>query len=239
MSDKSTPHIAPNGVEIAPTVFMPGDPLRAKYIAENYLDHVQQFNAVRNMLGYTGSFEGTAVSVLGSGMGIPSISIYAWELLHIFGAKRIIRVGSCGSTTADIDLYEIIIAQSASTDSNILQQYNLPGTFAPTASWNLLKAITDQATAKDIRHHVGNILSSDTFYNADETAIARWARMGIIGVEMESAALYALAAHAGGEALGVFTVSDNIVTGRATSAKERETAFTQMMELALPLAKLH
>mgnify|MGYP000880371671 CR=1 FL=1 len=239
MSDKSTPHIAPNGVEIAPTVFMPGDPLRAKYIAENYLDHVQQFNAVRNMLGYTGSFEGTAVSVLGSGMGIPSISISAWKLFHIFGAKRIIRVGSCGSTTADIDLYEIIIAQSASTDSNILQQYNLPGTFAPTASWNLLKAITDQATAKDIRHHVGNILSSDTFYNADETAIARWARMGVIGVEMESAALYALAAHAGAEALGIFTVSDNIVTGRATSAKERETAFTQMMELALPLAKLY
>ena len=234
----STPHINPQGVEIAETVLLPGDPLRAKFIAETYLDNPRQFNAVRNMLGYTGTYNGTPVSVMGSGMGIPSIGIYSWELIHRFGVRKVIRVGSIGAMQEDIDLYDVIVASSASTDSNFLEQYNLPGTYAPTASWKLLKAVTDLAEEREVPLHVGNILSSDVFYNFDETVNSRWAHMGVLGVEMESAALYAIAAEAGVDALGVFTVSDNLVTGGATTAEERQTAFTQMMELALPLAEV-
>ncbi len=233
-----TPHINPGGAPIAQTVLMPGDPLRAKFIAETYLEDVVQFNAVRNMLGFTGTWQGREVSVMGSGMGIPSISLYAHELIHVYGAQRLIRVGSCGAMQEDLDLYEIIVAQGACTDSRFLEQYNLPGTFAPIASWGLLQAVTDEARRQGVDVHVGNILSSDIFYNADDTAISRWASMGVLGVEMESAGLYAVAADAGVDALGLFTVSDNIVSGRATSARERETAFTRMMELALPLAAL-
>ncbi len=233
-----TPHINPGGAPIAQTVLMPGDPLRAKFIAETYLEDVVQFNAVRNMLGFTGTWQGHEVSVMGSGMGIPSISLYAHELIHVYGAQRLIRVGSCGAMQEDLDLYEIIVAQGACTDSRFLAQYHLPGTFAPIASWTLLKALTDEAQRQGVDVHVGNILSSDIFYNADATAISRWASMGVLGVEMESAGLYAVAADAGVDALGLFTVSDNIVTGQATSAAERETAFTRMMELALPLSAL-
>lgn len=231
-----TPHINPGGAPIASTVLLPGDPLRAKFIAETYLENVVQFNAVRNMLGFTGTWHGREVSVMGSGMGIPSISLYAHELIHVFGAQRLIRVGSCGALQPDLDLYEIIVAQGACTDSRFLEQYHLPGTFAPIASWTLLDAITREAHRQSVKVHVGNILSSDIFYHADDTALSRWARMGVLGVEMESAGLYAVAADAGVDALGVFTVSDNIVTGAATSAAERETAFTRMMELALPLS---
>lgn len=234
----TTPHINPNGAPIAETVLLPGDPLRAKFTAETYLDDVVQFNSVRNMLGFTGTYQGTEVSVMGSGMGIPSISLYAHELIHAFGAKKLVRVGSCGSLREDIGLYEIIVAQGACTDSRFLEQYNMPGTWAPIASWRLLKALVDNADAKGVTTHVGNILSADAFYNADTTSLDRWARMGVLGVEMESAGLYAVAAHAGVEALGVFTVSDNIYTGEQTTSAERETAFTQMMELALPLAKV-
>ncbi|GAB2502682.1 Purine nucleoside phosphorylase DeoD-type [Corynebacterium atrinae] len=238
MTTKSTPHINPRGVDIAETILLPGDPLRAKYIAENYLEDVVQFNDVRNMLGYTGTFRGAPISVMGSGMGIPSISIYAWELINIFECKKVVRIGSCGSLQPEIDLYEIIVGQSASTDSNILDQYNVPGTWAPTASWKLLKAVTDEAEKQNVNVHVGNILSSDVFYHADETANQRWADMGVLGVEMESAGLYAIAARAGVDALGLFTVSDNILTGGTTTPEERQTAFTQMMELALPLAEV-
>lgn len=233
-----TPHIDPGNTPIAETVLLPGDPLRARFIAERYLSDVVQFNSIRNMLGFTGTYRGTPVSVMGSGMGIPSIGIYSWELIHRFGAKKVIRVGSIGAMQPNIPLYDVIVASSASTDSNFLEQYNLPGTFAPTASWRLLKALTDTAAARGTRVHVGNILSTDTFYSADETATERWAAMGVLGCEMESAALYAIAAHAGVEALGVFTVSDNLVTHEATSPEERETAFTEMMELALPLAEV-
>ncbi|MDO5511484.1 purine-nucleoside phosphorylase [Corynebacterium sp.] len=233
-----TPHINPGGAPIARTVLLPGDPLRAKFIAETYLEDVVQFNAVRNMLGFTGTWQGHEVSVMGSGMGIPSISLYAHELIHVYGAQRLIRVGSCGAMQPDLDLYEIIIAQGACTDSRFLSQYNLPGTFAPIASWSLLQAITEEAARQEVKVHVGNILSSDIFYHADDTAISRWARMGVLGVEMESAGLYAVAAEAGVDALGVFTVSDNIVTGAATSAADRETALTRMMELALPLSAM-
>lgn len=180
MAAPSTPHINPRGVPIAETVLIPGDPLRAKFIAETYLDDVEQFNEVRNMLGYTGTYKGTEVSVMGSGMGIPSIGIYASELVKFFGAKKLIRVGSCGSLQEGIKLYDVIIAQSASTDSNFLHQYNLPGTYAPTASWKLLSEAVDQAEAQGATYHVGNILSSDVFYNEDETANARWSGMGVL-----------------------------------------------------------
>lgn len=237
MAEKSTPHINPKGVDIAETVLLPGDPLRAKFIADTYLEDVVQFNSVRNMLGFTGTYQGTPVSVMGSGMGMPSIGIYSYELINFFDARNVIRVGSIGAMQKDIDLYEIIVAASASTDSNFLEQYNLPGIYAPTASWTLLKAFMDEADRKGKKVHVGNILSSDVFYNADSTVNERWARMGVLGVEMESAALYSIAAYAGANALGVFTVSDNLFTGARTTAEERENAFTDMMELALPLAR--
>ncbi|CAB0542662.1 purine-nucleoside phosphorylase [Corynebacterium diphtheriae] len=237
MAEKSTPHINPKGVDIAETVLLPGDPLRAKFIADTYLEDVVQFNSVRNMLGFTGTYQGTPVSVMGSGMGMPSIGIYSYELINFFDARNVIRVGSIGAMQKDIDLYEIIVAASASTDSNFLEQYNLPSTYAPTASWTLLRAFMDEADRKGKKVHVGNILSSDVFYNADSTVNERWARMGVLGVEMESAALYSIAAYAGANALGIFTVSDNLFTGARTTAEERESAFTDMMELALPLAR--
>ncbi|CAB0626703.1 purine-nucleoside phosphorylase [Corynebacterium diphtheriae] len=237
MAEKSTPHINPKGVDIAETVLLPGDPLRAKFIADTYLEDVVQYNSVRNMLGFTGTYQGTPISVMGSGMGMPSIGIYSYELINFFDARNVIRVGSIGAMQKDIDLYEIIVAASASTDSNFLEQYNLPGIYAPTASWTLLKAFMDEADRKGKKVHVGNILSSDVFYNADSTVNERWARMGVLGVEMESAALYSIAAYAGANALGVFTVSDNLFTGARTTAEERESAFTDMMELALPLAR--
>lgn len=237
MAEKSTPHINPKGVDIAETVLLPGDPLRAKFIADTYLEDVVQFNSVRNMLGFTGTYQGTPVSVMGSGMGMPSIGIYSYELINFFDARNVIRVGSIGAMQKDIDIYEIIVAASASTDSNFLEQYNLPGTYAPTASWTLLRAFMDEADRKGKKVYVGNILSSDVFYNADSTVNERWARMGVLGVEMESAALYSIAAYAGANALGVFTVSDNLFTGARTTAEERESAFTDMMELALPLAR--
>ncbi|MBD3689659.1 purine-nucleoside phosphorylase [Nanchangia anserum] len=230
-----TPHIRPTA-PIASTVLLPGDPLRAQFIAHTYLDDVQQFNAVRNMVGFTGTYRGREISVMGSGMGIPSISLYAWELIHVFGAKRLIRIGSCGAMQPDLDLYDIVIAQSASTDSHFLHHYNLPGTYAPTGSYRLLRAFDHAASERHIDVHVGNILSTDVFYNAADDVNERWAAMGVLAVEMESAGLYAVAAEAGIEALGVFTVSDNLVTGAKTTAHEREQAFTQMAELALSVA---
>lgn len=236
MSEKSTPHINPQGAPIAETILLPGDPLRAKFIADTYLEDVVQFNSVRNMLGFTGTYQGNEVSVMGSGMGIPSISLYSWELIHVFGCKKLIRVGSCGALQKDLDLYDVVIGQSASTDSNFLSQYNIPGTYAPTGSYRLIENVRDRARAAGIKTHVGNILSSDVFYNDQADANDRWARMGVLAVEMESAGLYATAAQAGVEAMGIFTVSDNIVTGAKTTPEEREKAFTTMMELALPLA---
>ena len=200
---RSTPHINPTA-PIAPTILLPGDPLRAKFIAETYLEDAQQFNAVRNMLGYTGTYRGTPVSVMGSGMGIPSISLYAHELIHEFGCTRLVRVGTCGALQPDVNLYDVV----------------------------------RRAREADVPIHVGNILSSDTFYNANPTFNEAWQRMGVLAVEMESAGLYATAAHAGVEAVGIFTVSDSLVTGEATDAQARQTSFTTMMELALPLAQL-
>ena len=236
MSSKSTPHIDPKGEEIAETILLPGDPLRAKFIAETYFDNPRCFNEVRGMFGFTGTYRGRKVSVMGTGMGIPSISLYSYELIHFFDVKNLIRVGSCGTIQDGIDLYDVIIAQGASTDSSYLSQFGMPGTYAPLSSYRLLEKAKRAADEHGQRNHVGNILSSDIFYNDDPDALGKWARMGILAVEMESAGLFANAAAAGVDALGIFTVSDNILAGLHTTAEERQTAFTKMIEIALELA---
>ena len=232
-----TPHInvSEQGI-IAETVLMPGDPLRAKFIAETYLENPVQFNTVRNMFGFTGTYNGKRISIMGSGMGIPSIGIYSYELIHFYGVKNIIRIGSCGAIQADIKIRDIIIGMSASTNSNYASQYNLPGTFAPTASWALMKKAIAIADSKGIETKVGNILSSDIFYDDDADTWKRWAKMGVLAIEMEAAALYMNAARAGVNALCVLTVSDSLVSHEATTAEERQTSFTNMMEIALELA---
>ncbi|WP_024832573.1 purine-nucleoside phosphorylase [Ruminiclostridium josui] len=232
-----TPHInvSEQGI-IAETVLMPGDPLRAKFIAETYLENPVQFNSVRNMFGYTGTYKGKKISVMGSGMGMPSIGIYSYELLNFYGVKNIIRIGSCGAIQEDIKIRDIIIGMSASTTSNYASQYNLPGTFAPTASWPLMKKALDIAENKGISVKVGNILSSDIFYDDEPEVWKKWARMGVLAIEMEAAALYMNAARAGANAICILTVSDSLVSHEATSAEERQTSFTNMMEIALELA---
>lgn len=234
---KSTPHIQPNGAKIAKTVLMPGDPLRAKYIADNYLENVEQFNEVRNMFGYTGTYKGKTVSVMGSGMGVPSIGIYSYELYNFFDVETIIRIGSCGALQENVNLYDVIIAQGASTNSSYVEQYNIPGHFAPLADFYLILKAKQKADEIGANTHVGNILSSDTFYNADSTFNEKWQRMGILGIEMESAALYLNATYANKKALGIFTVSDHILRDEATTAEERQNSFTQMMEIALEIAE--
>lgn len=234
---QGTPHIQPNGTKIAKTVLMPGDPLRAKYIADNYLENVEQFNEVRNMFGYTGTYKGKEVSVMGSGMGIPSIGIYSYELYNFFGVETIIRIGSCGAMQEDVNLYDIIIAQGASTNSNYVDQYQIPGYFAPLADFDLIVQAKNKADDIGARTHVGNVLSSDTFYNADPDFNQKWIDMGILGVEMESAGLYLNAIKAGKKALGIFTVSDHLLRDEATTAEERQNSFTQMMEVALEIAE--
>lgn len=231
-----TPHInvKEKGI-IAETVLLPGDPLRAKFIAENYLKNPIQFNNVRNMFGYTGEYNGKKVSVMGTGMGMPSIGIYSYELIHFYDVKNLIRVGSCGSLQPDIKVHDIVIGMSASTNSNYASTYNLPGTYAPTASWELLKKAVSVAERKKYNVKVGNILSSDTFYDDDPEAWRKWASMGVMAVEMEAAALYMNAAKAGANALCILTVSDSLVTHQDTTAEERQNSFTQMMELALEL----
>ncbi|HJF30230.1 MAG TPA: purine-nucleoside phosphorylase [Sporosarcina psychrophila] len=233
---KQTPHIQPNGVEIAETILLPGDPLRAKFIAENYLEDVVQFNSVRNMLGYTGTFNGKRISVMGTGMGTPSMSLYSWELIHVFGVKNLIRIGSAGAIQDDLKLYDIVFAMGASTDSNYVSQFNLPGHYSNIASFTLLEKAKKVADEKGYAVKIGNVLSSDMFYNADSTALGKWSEMGILVAEMEAAGLYMNAAHGGVNALCILTVSDLIFKDEQTTTKERETAFTKMMEIALELA---
>ena len=232
-----TPHInvSEQGI-IAETVLMPGDPLRAKFIAETYLENPIEFNTVRNMFGFTGTYKGKKISVMGSGMGIPSIGIYSYELIHFYGVKNIIRIGSCGAIQSDVKIRDIIIGMSASTNSNYASQYNLPGTFAPTASWELMKRAVEIAERKGIEIKVGNILSSDIFYDDDADTWQKWTKMGVLAIEMEAAALYMNAARASVNALCILTVSDSLVTHEATTAEERQTSFTNMMEIALELA---
>ena len=230
-----TPHNAAKEGEIAKTVLMPGDPLRAKFIAEQYLTDVTCFNQVRNMLGYTGTYEGRRISVMGGGMGMPSVGIYSYELYNFYGVESIIRIGSAGALSDNVRVRDVVAAMSASTNSNYAAQYKLPGTIAPTADFGLLERAVEVAREKNIPIKVGNILSSDTFYSADTTANDRWKSMGVLCVEMEAAALYMNAAQAGKKALCLLTISDHIYTGEALSAKERQTSFRDMMEIALQL----
>ncbi|MBR3631182.1 MAG: purine-nucleoside phosphorylase [Oscillospiraceae bacterium] len=228
----STPHLQGNAGDYAPVVLMPGDPLRAKFIAETYLENVRCVNEIRGMLGFTGTYQGVPVSVQGSGMGQPSIGIYSYELYHFFEVQSIIRIGTAGGIDDSVQLRDIILGQGACTNGNYAAQYGLPGTVAPIASFRLLRAAAETADALGMPVRVGNLFSSDMFYD-DANSLARWQKMGVLGVEMESAALYLNAARAGKEALCICTVSDCPLREEFTSAEERQTGFTKMMELAL------
>ena len=231
-----TPHISAKCGDFAETVLMPGDPLRAKFIAENFLTDAVLVNNVRGINGYTGYYNGKRVSVMASGMGQPSIGIYSYELYNFYGVKNIIRVGSCGSFDKDLHVRDIIIAQGACTNGNYASQYKLPGTFCPIADFGLLRKAVECAEKLGVNYKVGNILSSDTFYD-DSNSGMEWAKMGVLGVEMESAALYCNAARAGKSALCICTVSDSFIYPEEnTTAEEREKSFTKMMEIALELA---
>ncbi|MBQ5921923.1 MAG: purine-nucleoside phosphorylase [Alistipes sp.] len=221
--------------EIAEKVIMAGDPLRAKFMAETFLENPVQYNSVRGMLGYTGTYKGKRVSVQGHGMGIPSIGIYTYELYNFYGVKSIIRTGSAGAYHPDLQLGDVMIAIGACTDSNYGAQYNLPGTFSPTADFALARAAVEKAEQMGIRYRVGNILSSDVFYGDDSERWKEWQKMGVMGVEMEAAALYMNAARSGNKALCICTVSDSLVTGEACSAEQRQTSFTNMMEIAFDI----
>lgn len=234
MAQTPTPHIGAQYGEIAETVLMAGDPLRAKFMAENYLENPVQFNNVRGMLGYTGTYHGKRVSVMGHGMGIPSIGIYTYELFNFYGVNTIVRIGSAGSYNLDLKLGDLVIAMGACTDSNYGAQFGLPGTFAPIANFDLLRAAVETCEKRGFRYKVGNILSSDAFYS-DNPQTDRWVKMGVLAVEMEASALYMNAARAGKRALAICTISDHILTGEVTTAEERRTNFTQMMEVALSL----
>lgn len=231
----NTPHINTGGNNIAESILLPGDPLRCKFIAENYLTDVVQFNSVRNMLGFTGKYKGKEVSVMGTGMGMPSIGIYSYELITKFGVKNLIRIGSCGAIQENLKLYDIVIGQGASTNSNFASQYGLPGTFAPIASYELLSKAVESANKLGINVNIGNILSSDIFYDDNKDSYLLWKKMGVLAIEMEAAALYMNAARLGAKALCILTVSDNIVTREETTADERQTAFNKMMELSLDM----
>ena len=230
-----TPHNNAKKGDIARTVLMPGDPLRAKFIAETYLENPVCYNEVRGMLGFTGTYKGVPVSVQGSGMGMPSMGIYSHELYNEYDVENIIRIGTAGSIADKINLREIIIGVSASTNSNYAAQYRLPGTYAPTASWKLIAEAVKAAEAKGCVYHAGNILSSDTFYD-DANSLAEWNKMGVLAIEMESAALYMNAARAGKNAICILTVSDCPLKGLSTTAEERQTSFRDMMEIALETA---
>ncbi len=232
----STPHNEAKKGEIAKTVLMPGDPLRAKYLAETYLEDVKIFNTVRNMLGYTGTYKGKKVSIMGSGMGMPSIGIYSYELYTQYDVDNIIRIGSCGALKEHVHLRDIIIAQGACTDSNFAHQYELSGTFSALSSYDLLEKAVMLAKEKQVNYHVGNIISSDIFYHADQDSAAKWASMGCLGVEMEAYGLFATAAYLNKKALTILTVSDSLVSNEVTTSEEREKTFTSMMEIALDLA---
>jgi purine-nucleoside phosphorylase len=228
-------HIGAEPGAVAPTVLMPGDPLRAKYVADNYLSNVTQYNNVRGMLGFTGTWNGNPVSVQGSGMGMPSLAIYANELIRDYGAQRLIRIGSCGSMQESVKVRDLVVAMSASTDSGMNQRRFRGMDFAPTASWDLVERATSIARERNLSFHAGNILSSDAFYQDDPDEWKLWAEYGVLAVEMETNQLYTLAAKYSVEALCLLTVSDSLVTGEALSSEERQTTFHEMMELALEL----
>lgn len=231
-----TPHINATPSDFAKTVLMPGDPLRSKFIAENFLENAKLINNVRGIHGYTGTYKNVPVSVMASGMGMPSIGIYSYELYNFFGVENIMRIGSTGSLNSDVHVRDIVIGMGASYNSNYARQYNLPGTFSAIADYKMMKTAIDMCEKKHATYHVGNILSSDTFYDADSTCNDRWREMGVLCVEMEAAALYMNAAKAKKRALAIMTVSDHILTGESTTAEERQNSFTEMMEIALETA---
>ena len=235
MANTPTPHIGAQMGEIADRVIMAGDPLRAKFMAERYLENPVQFNSVRGMLGYTGTYKGKRVSVMGHGMGIPSIGIYTYELYNFYGVKRIIRTGSAGAYHSDLQLGDVVVGIGACTDSNYGAQYKLPGVFSPTADFAMARAAVEKAEALGVRYKVGNILSSDVFYGDDAQGWKAWQKMGVLAVEMEAAALYMNAARSGNQALCICTISDSLVTGEACSAEQRQTSFTNMMEIAFEI----
>ena len=236
MSHTPTPHISAKQGDFAKTVLMPGDPLRAKFVAEKYLRDAQLVNNVRGVQGYTGYYGDTRVSVMASGMGMPSMAIYSYELLKFYDVDNIIRIGSAGAMQTNIQIRDIVFGMGACTDSNYASQYRLPGVFAPLADYTLLQTAITAAEKAGAVYHVGNLLSSDMFYNDDPEVTPAWMKMGVMAVEMEAAALYMNAARCGKRALAMCTVSDHLLNGTATSSEERQTSFTQMMEIALATA---
>lgn len=236
MASTPTPHNGAVEGDIAKTVLMPGDPLRAKFIADTYLEDVRCFNTVRNMLGYTGTYQGVPVSVMGGGMGMPSIGIYSYELFNFYGVESIIRVGSAGGIADEVKVRDVVAGMGACTNSNYAHQYQLPGTYAPIASFDLLERAVEAGREQGVELKVGNVLSSDTFYDDNDQATVSWQKMGVLAVEMEAAALYMNAARANKKALCLLTISDLPLKGESLSAEERQTSFTQMMEIALAVA---
>ncbi len=232
----STPHNSAILGDFAKTVLMPGDPLRAKFIAENFLENARLVNNVRGINGYTGTYQGVPVSVMASGMGIPSIGIYSYELYTQYGVENIMRIGSAGAMSEDVHVRDIVIGMGACTNSNFGDQYKLSGTFAPIASYTMMRTAIQSAEDVGARYHVGNLLSSDTFYSDDENANAGWMKMGVLAVEMEAAGLYMTAARLKKNALAICTISDSLITGEALPPLERQNTFTQMMEIALRTA---
>ena len=243
MANYPTPHINAKPGDFGQTVLMPGDPLRSKFIAETFLENAQLVNNVRGVQGYTGLYKGTRVSVMASGMGMPSIGIYSHELYNVFGVQNIMRIGSAGSIHENIRVRDIVIGQGACTDSRWAEQFHLAGTFAPICSFEMLETCVATAREMGAPFHVGNLLSSDRFYG-DEGCVPEglrandgWRKMGVMAIEMEAAALYMNAARYGKNALAICTISDHILTGECTTAEERQNSFTQMMELALETAR--
>ena len=232
----ATPHISAEKGAFAPTVLMPGDPLRSKFIAENYLENAQLVNNVRGVQGYTGTYHGVPVSVMASGMGIPSIGIYSYELYNFYGVENIIRVGSAGAMSEKLHVRDIVLGQGACTNSNYACQFGVQGTFAPIADFTLLRTAADIAEERKLPYAVGNLFSADIFYNDDPNVTPNWQKLGALAVEMEAAGLYMNAARAGKKALAICTISDHLLTGEATTAEERQNTFRDMMELALEVA---
>lgn len=233
-----TPHNAAGKGEIARCVLMPGDPLRAKYIADTYLEQPQCFNTVRNMFGYTGIYKGEKISVMGGGMGMPSVGIYSYELYHFYDVDTIVRIGSAGAIQDEVRLKDIVIGMGACTDSNYVSQYGLPGYYAPIADFTLLDYAVRKAEEQKLSVKVGNVLSSDIFYHDDSSVNDKWRKMGVLAVEMEAAALYMNAARAGKRALCMLTISDHLYRNESLSAQERQTGFDEMMKLALEFSQL-
>lgn len=231
-----TPHINAKSGDFAETVLMPGDPLRAKFIAENYLDNAQLVTDVRGMLGYTGYYKGKRVSVMGSGMGMPSIGIYSYELINFYNVKNIIRIGSCGAYSKELNLYDVILVQGACTNSSYIDSFNIHGIYSAISSFDLLEKAYQKSKELNIKTYVGNVLSSDVFYQENTDRWKEWQRFNVLAVEMESYSLFLNAAKYKANALTILTVSDSLVTHEETSSEEREKSFTNMMKIALEIA---